>query len=261
MKLKGKVAIVTGAGTGIGRAVVVEYAREGAWVTACNRSAATGEETVKLANEAGQESGGRALFVPADVSRSADVRTVVEKTVEAFGGLDILVNNAGISHRDTVEDLDEETFDYVIAVNVKGHFLCAKYAIPHMRQRGGGVIINMSSVLGYVAIPRKAAYCASKAAILGLTRVMALELGPQNLRVNVLSPGSTDTPMMWADVDEAELKQAQIDQAEAHPVGYVAEPEQMARAAVWLATRDVDFMHGASLLIDGGSLCRFPGPR
>jgi NAD(P)-dependent dehydrogenase (short-subunit alcohol dehydrogenase family) len=261
MKLKEKVAIVTGAGTGIGRAIAVAFAREGALVAVCNRSPETGEETVGLASEAGAESGGRATYVRADVSDSASVQNLIDVAVDTFGGLDILVNNAGLSSNKPIEDLEEETWDHVIAVNLKGHFLCSKYAIPHLKARGGGAIINMSSVLGYVGLANKGPYCSSKAAILGLTRVMALELGRHNIRVNVLSPGSTDTPLMWQGVPPEELEQSWRDQAEAHPVGYVSEPEQMARAAVWLAIREVDFMHGASLLIDGGSLCKPPGPR
>jgi NAD(P)-dependent dehydrogenase (short-subunit alcohol dehydrogenase family) len=261
MRLQGKVTVVTGAGTGIGRAIAVEFVRQGAYVTVCNRSAITGEETVNLANAARKEECGKAIFVPTDVSKSEDVRRMIGETVSTFGGLDILVNNAGLSITKPIEELSEEEWDTVIDINLKGHFLCAKYAIPHLKARGSGVIINMSSVLGYVGLPNKAAYCSTKSAIIGLTRVMALELAPYNIRVNCLAPGSTDTPMMWQNLSADEIEAARREQELVHPVGYVAEPEQIARAALFFATREVDYMHGTVMLMDGGSLSKFPGPR
>lgn len=259
MRLKGKVAIVTGAGTGIGRAIAIEFAREGAKVVACNRSSKTGEETIRQANEAGINASGRAIFLSTDVSDSRSVQNLIAHTIETFGKLDILVNNAGITSKVPIEDLDEETWDRVMDINLKGHFLCSKYAIPYLKASGEGVIINMSSVLGYVGLAEKAPYCSSKAAILGLTRVMALELAPYNIRVNVLSPGSIETPMIWQNMSPEEIEVARREQAKAHPVGYIADADQIGRAAVWLASREVDFMHGASLLIDGGSLSKPPG--
>ena len=151
-------------------------------------------------------------------------------------------------------------WDQVIDTNLKGHFLCCKYAIPHLKARGGGVIINMSSVLGYTALPTVSAYCASKAAILALTRVLALELARDNIRVNVLAPGSVDTALLWNTVTDGNIEAARQQVAAAQPVGYIGTPEQIARAAVWLASNEVDFMTGATLLIDGGMLARFPGP-
>ena len=151
-------------------------------------------------------------------------------------------------------------WDQVIDTNLKGHFLCCKYAIPHLKARGGGVIINMSSVLGYTALPTVSAYCASKAGILALTRALALELARDNIRVNVLAPGSVDTALLWNTVTDGNVEAARCQVAAAQPVGYIGTPEQIARAAVWLASNEVDFMTGATLLIDGGMLARFPGP-
>ncbi len=255
-QLNGKIAIVTGAGAGIGRAAAIELAREGAAVAVANRTPATGEETARLARMAG----GQAIFVPADVSRAEDVRRLVDATVAAFGGLDILFNNAGIGGSTALADMTEEEWDRVMDVNLKGHFLCAKYAIPHMRARGGGVIINMASVLSYTALPGSSVYCATKAGILGLTRALALELARDNIRVNAVAPGSTDTAMLWEGQDPAQLPLLRRQVTDAQPVGYIGTPEQIARAVVWLASREVDFMTGATLLIDGGILARFPGP-
>lgn len=256
-QLENKTAIVTGAGQGIGRAIAVQFAREGARVVVANRTPATGEETVCLAREVG----GEARFVQTDVSCANDVMRLVATTVELYEGLDILVNNAGVGHDSPIADLSEEEWDYVIDVNLKGHFLCSKYAIPHLRDRGGGAIINMASVLAYTALPGIGAYCASKSGILGLTRVLALELAQDNIRVHVLAPGSIDTDMMWEGVTEDQMAVTRQEVAAAQPVGYVGRPGQIARAAVWLATNEVDFMTGSTLLVDGGILARFPGPR
>lgn len=254
--LEGKIAIVTGGGQGIGRATAIEFAREGASVTVATRTVANGEETVSIIRAAG----GKAIFVPTDVSSAEEVRRMVDATVSTFGGLDILFNNAGIGSGKYLVDLTEEEWDRVINVNLKGHFLCAKYAIPHLKARGGGVILNMGSVLGPSALPGTSAYCATKAAIEGFTRVLALELARDNIRVNTLAPGSIDTSMLWEGIPEDKLAESRRICIESQPVGYIGTPDQIGRAAVWLASREVDFITGTTLLIDGGILARFPGP-
>jgi NAD(P)-dependent dehydrogenase (short-subunit alcohol dehydrogenase family) len=254
--LEGKVVIVTGASQGIGRAAALEFAREGAKVIAAARSKNGCEETVRLARGLA----GEILAVPTDVSKSEDVRRMIQTTVETFGGLDVLFNNAGLSIDKPVEELSEEEWDQVIDVNLKGHFLCAKYAIPYLKARGGGVIVNMSSVLGMSALPKIAAYCSTKYGILGLTQVLALELARDHIRVNAIAPGSIDTAMLWGAMQGNELEDARKICAEAQPVGYIGTPDQIAKAVVWLARNEVDFLTGTCLLIDGGMMAKFPGP-
>jgi NAD(P)-dependent dehydrogenase (short-subunit alcohol dehydrogenase family) len=189
-----------------------------------------------------------------------DVRRLIDATVAAYGGLDILFNNAGIDVHEPTEQMTEETWDRVMTTNLKGHFLCAKYAIPHLKARGGGVIINMTSVLGRVAVAGYAAYCTTKAGIIGFTKALALELVRDNIRVNAIAPGSIDTPMLWANTPVEEMDEVRRQATESQPVGYIGRPEQIARAAVWLASREVDFMTGETLLIDGGMLAMWPAP-
>lgn len=253
MRLRDKVAVVTGAGTGIGRATAVLFAREGARIVVGNRTPATGEETVNQIRQAG----GEGRYVKTDVSRSEDARNIINTAVQAYGQLDILFNNAGIGGPGKeLADTTEEEWDLIINVNLRGHFLCAKYAIPHMRARGGGVIINMSSVLGYLMLPHCTAYCTTKAAIIGLTKAMSLELARDNIRVNCLVPGSIDTPMMWEGLTEEEKRDIEPEVADAEPLGRVGAPEEIATAALFLATEDSSFMTGAPLIVDGGLLAK-----
>ena len=257
MKLKDKTAIVTGATSGLGYAIALLFSAEGANVVAAGRNTEAGH---KLVDEI-LHAGGEAVFVPTDVSKNEDVKKLVDSAAEKFGTVDILVNNAGLGVTRDIAELTEAEWDLVMDVNVKGHFLCAKYVIPLMRKQGKGVIINMSSVLGYLSLPDSAVYCTSKAAILGLTRSMALDVARDNIRVNVIVPGSIDTPMLWEGVSEEEFAEMAREVAEHEPVGRVGEPEEIARAALFLATDDSSFATGAPFIIDGGLLSRLATTR
>src|SRR3972149_1049716 len=190
--LRGKVALVTGGASGIGRATALLFAGEGAKVAVMDLNGRDGRAGVR----AMREEGGDAVFVKGDVSREGDCRSAVRKTVEALGGLDILFNNAGIIRRASGVDTTEEEWDRVMAVNVRSVFLLSKHAIPVMARAGGGVIINTASGWGLSGGPKAAAYCASKGAVVNLTRAMAVDHGPQNIRVNCICPGGTDTPLL-----------------------------------------------------------------
>jgi NAD(P)-dependent dehydrogenase (short-subunit alcohol dehydrogenase family) len=192
LRLAGKVAIVTGSGSGIGRATAQLFSKEGAKVTVLDRDKAAGEETVALIRAAG----GDAAFSMADVSKSSDLQKAVETTVERYGKLNVLVNNAAIQVLAKLVDTSEEDWDRVHSVNLKGVFLGCKFAIPAMLQAGGGTIVNMASVLGFVGDPDLAAYCAAKGGVIALTRVAALTYGPQGIRVNCICPGDVETPLV-----------------------------------------------------------------
>jgi len=250
MKLKGKVALITGGNSGIGRATAILFAEEGARVVIAARNEARGNETV----EAIARAGGEAIFVACDVRRAEDCRKAVEATIEAFGRLDILFNNAGVIYPGrTVVDATEEEWDHTMAVNVKGAYLMSKYAIPWMIKSGGGVIINTASVWGLVGGKGAAAYCASKGAMVLLTKAMALDHASQNIRVNCICPGSVDTPMLRQEMEELGGVEKLRPTFEAkHPLGRICTPEEVAKAVLYLASDDSSFVTGASLAIDGG---------
>jgi NAD(P)-dependent dehydrogenase (short-subunit alcohol dehydrogenase family) len=253
MLLAGKVAIVTGAGRGIGRAIARLFAAEGASVVLATRTVAEGEETARLVRAAG----GEARFVPTDVSLNDQVRHLVTDTVSAYGRLDALVNNAGIGGPGKpLEEASEAEWDRVIDTNLKGTYLGMHYAIPQMRAVGGGAIVNISSVLAEQTLPGCTAYTASKAAIIGLTKATALEVGRYGIRVNCIQPGSTDTAMMWDGLDEAGRVEIEPVVGGAVALGQVGQPEEFARGALVLVSDAASFMTGASLLADGGLLTR-----
>jgi NAD(P)-dependent dehydrogenase (short-subunit alcohol dehydrogenase family) len=252
MQLDGKVAIVTGAGRGIGRAIACLFAAEGAAVVVAARTAAEGEETVALI----QQAGGQARFVPTDVSQDADVRELVAETVRGYGKVDALVNNAGIGGPGKpLDETSEVEWDRIIDTNLKGCYLGMRYAIPHMRS-AGGAIVNLSSVLAEQTLPGCTAYTATKAAIIGLTKATALEVGRDGIRVNCILPGSIDTPMMWDGLTKAERIEVEPLVANAAPLGKVGQPEEIARVALFLVSDASSFMTGASVLVDGGLLTR-----
>ncbi|HKB08413.1 MAG TPA: SDR family NAD(P)-dependent oxidoreductase [Candidatus Polarisedimenticolia bacterium] len=247
--LRGKVALITGAASGIGRATAFLFAREGAAVALFDVDG-TGGRAVAEAIEAEK---GRALFVHGDVTRDADVRRAVEETTGRLGGLHILFNNAGIIRRTTVADTTEEDWDRVIAVNLKGVFLMSRHAVPVMARAGGGIIINTASVWGLVGGMRAAAYCASKGAVVLLTKAMALDHGAQNIRVNCICPGDTDTPMLRQEAGMlGEPMDRHMAQAADVPLRRVARPEDIAQAALYLASESSSYISGAPLIIDGG---------
>ena len=252
-QLDGKITVVTGAGRGIGRAIACLFAAEGASVVVAARTASEGEETVSLIHQAG----GTARFIPTDVGQDAQVRNLITETVRSFGRLDALVNNAGIGGPGRpLDETNEDEWDRVIDTNLKGCYLGMRYAIPQMRAVGGGAIVNLSSVLAEQTLPGCTAYTASKAAIIGLTKATALEVGRDGIRVNCIQPGSTDTPMMWEGLTEKERIEVEPQVAASAPLGKVGQPDEIARVALFLVSDASSFMTGASVLVDGGLLTR-----
>lgn len=247
--LRGRVGLVTGASSGIGRATALLFAREGAATTLFDLDENGGREAARAI----EDEGGRALFVRGDVGADADARRAVGETVARYGRLDVLFNNAGIIRRATVADTSEEDWDAVIRVNVKGVFLMSRHAVPAMVRSGGGVIVNTASVWGLVGGARAAAYCASKGAVVLLTKAMAIDHGPQNIRVNCICPGDTDTPMLRSEAAMlGDPLDRHMEQAADVPLRRVARPEDIARAALYLASDASAFVSGAPLIVDGG---------
>jgi NAD(P)-dependent dehydrogenase (short-subunit alcohol dehydrogenase family) len=247
-KLAGKVAIITGAASGIGRASALLFAREGAAVAVADRNRA-GAEAVAAAIAA---AGGTACAVEVDVTHAAAVRALIDATVARYGRLDVLFNNAGIggTFRPLAECTDED-FDRVVAVNLKGVFLGMKYGIPALLRSGGGVVINTASVAGLVGTRGFGPYSASKGGVVQLTKVAALEYARQNVRVNCICPGGVDTPIL--DMVPA-AQRAAI--AQINPMGRLAQPAEIAAMALFLASDDAAFATGATFVVDGGSLAQ-----
>jgi NAD(P)-dependent dehydrogenase (short-subunit alcohol dehydrogenase family) len=248
--LTDKVALITGSASGIGRAAALLFAREGAAVaiTDINQAGqAVAEEIVR--------NGGRAIFEHADVTQAAECQRVVERTLREFGGIHVLFNNAGIIRRASVMELSEEDWDRVMAVNVKSIFLMSRQVIPIMANAGGGSIINTASGWGLAGGPRAAVYCASKGAVVLLTKAMAVDHGPQKIRVNCICPGDTDTGMLRNEAQQlGEREDSFLANSARRPLGRIGKPEEIAQAALYLASDASSFVTGTALVVDGGGL-------
>ncbi|MBV9279361.1 MAG: SDR family oxidoreductase [Chloroflexi bacterium] len=247
MRLEDKVTLITGAGSGIGQAMARLFAQEGSAVFAADLDEGAAQETVR------QIIHGNSQAFGGDVSRTEDVRRMVDACLQRFGRVDILCNNAGIGSTQTVVDTPEEVWDRVFEVNVRGTYLCCKYVIPHMIEAGGGVIVNIASVAGLVGLKNRAAYCASKGALVTLTKAVAVDHVSQNVRCNCICPGTVDSPwvqrLLGAAPDPAAERAALVAR---QPMGRLGTPEEVARAALYLASDDAAFVTGSALVIDGG---------
>lgn len=252
-QLAGKRALISGGASGIGAATALLFARQGAAVAIMDLDDDNGTRLVRTI----AERGGRVLFIHGDASRAEDCARAVQQTVAHFGGLDILFNNVGITRRATVLDLSESDWDRVMEVNVKSVFLLSKYAIPHLIRAGGGAIVNNASGWGLVGGPQAVVYCASKGAVVNLTRAMALDHAAQNIRVNCICPGDTDTPMLRDEAKQLDQNEALfLAEAADRPLGRIGQPEEIAQAVLFLASEAASYITGAVLAVDGGGTAR-----
>lgn len=243
--MKGKVALVTGGTSGIGRATAVAFGRAGASVVVAGRREAEGNETVRLIKAAGAQ----ASFVRADVSREPDIRAMVDHTVKTFGRLDFAVNNAGVEHAQPIVEASADDFRRVYDVNVLGVLLSMKHEIPAMLKAGGGAVVNIASVAGSVGFPGIAIYGGTKAAVIQMTRIAAIEVAKQNIRVNSVSPAVIDTDMFqrFAGTDDNRAAMTAL-----HPIGRIGRVEEVAAAVVYLCSDGASFITGQDLKVDGG---------
>ena len=248
-RLEGKVAVITGAASGIGRASALLFAREGAAVVVADLDAGAGEETVAQI----KREGGEAASVRTDVSESTDAERMIRTAVETFGRVDVLFNNAGVNFPATVVEITEEAWQRSLDVNLKGVMLGCRYAIPEMLKLGGGSIINTASMLGLVASPRQAPYSAAKGAVVMLTRQVAIDYAQRNIRVNCLCPSEVNTEMNRRFIEQSPDPRAELRRVLARiPMDRMAEPDEIAAAALFLASDDASYITGVALPVDGG---------
>jgi NAD(P)-dependent dehydrogenase (short-subunit alcohol dehydrogenase family) len=254
MRLKNKVAIITGAGSGQGRAAALIFSREGAKIVVSDWKPELGNETVTLVKQAG----GEAIFIRTDVSESADVQNLVRTTVSTYGRIDVLYNNAGVGFSSPLSMADvistpEADWDRVIAINLRSMYLTAKYGIPEMIKSGGGSIINTASIAALIGSEAAHAYTAAKGGMVALSRALAVEFGPKNIRVNCICPGAIDTPMIAPVIDPLK-KTGQPFMTS--PIRRLGTPEDIANCALYLASDESSFVTGATLVVDGGYIAR-----
>lgn len=249
--VSGKVALITGAGSGMGREMARTFAEEGARIVAVDLDSERVGQTTRMITE----QGGEALDIVADVSQATDVSRMVEQALERFGSVDILCNNAGISDDyKTACEMSEELWDRVLGVNVKSAFLTSKHLIPGMLENGGGKIVNTASISGLVAGAGGAAYTASKHAVVGLTKQLAFDYGPKGIRVNAICPGSVETDMTRERLYKSPAPGRELINSAV--AGRHAQPEEVAKLALYLASDNADFVHGAAMVIDGGRVIK-----
>lgn len=247
-RLAGKVALITGGGTGIGRGTALAFAREGAKVAVAGRRL----EKLQAVVEEIEASGGKAIAVVCDVSRAADAQNAVRSAVEAFGKLDVLVNNAGVLHVSTIEEIPESDWDQLIDANLKGPFLMCRAALPEFRKVGGGAIVNIGSVLGLVAMKKRAAYCASKGGVTLLTKAIAIDHGHENIRANCICPSIVETELVSQLFNTPDGDRAKRERLATIPLGRMGRPADIAELAVYLASDESSWLSGAAIPLDGG---------
>jgi len=249
--LKDKVVIVTGGASGIGRATALLFSREGATVAIVDIDEPKGQAVVQSI----VDSGGKAVFLRCDVTKTVECRSAVNRVLKEYGKISVLFNNVGIIRRASVVDTTEEEWDRVMDTNVKSVFIFSKYVIPVMTEAGGGVIINTASGWGIMGGQKAASYCASKGAVVLLTKAMALDHGPQNIRVNCICPGDTETPLLISEARQLGIPREEfLEEAKQRPLQRIGRPEEIANAVLFLASDAASYVTGTALVVDGGGL-------